>query len=145
MIIILRHYGWNKIKMEEQWFDNMPKLAIEIGIRFDLELVVDHPEISNSLKQYNKGICPICYCDFDGEADQLVCGHQYCTDCWGMYLKDKINSGGSACVLTKCPQAYCNVIVPHSHFVKYVEKEAEFKKYKKWLCKQFVEHSKYII
>ena len=80
--------------MEEKWFDDSHNLAVSIGLEFDAKMT--HADITSSLKENNNGMCSICFCEFDedGVADSLVCGHQYCSVCWGDYLKNKINSDG---------------------------------------------------
>jgi hypothetical protein len=35
VITILRHYEWNRFKMEEKWFDDSQNLSINLGIEFD--------------------------------------------------------------------------------------------------------------
>ena len=102
-ISILRHFNWNQTKLEESWFENQDKLELEIGLRFDEGLNKKFPDITKTLVANNGGMCTICYCDFDGEVDQLVCGHQYCTTCFESYLKDKVHTNGATCVFTKCP------------------------------------------
>ena len=37
-----------------------------------------------------------------------------------MMLKNKVKDG-TDCIFTKCPQVRCNVIVPHSFFLKYLK------------------------
>lgn len=41
------------------------------------------------------------------ELASLRCGHQFCTDCWGMYLKTSLTSG-AGCVQARCPQPQCD-------------------------------------
>ena len=79
----------------------------EIGIEYNTKLNQKYPEIDDSTAENNKGICNICYCDFDQKdeqmkADSLSCGHQFSAICWEMYLKDKVKSNGSASVFTQC-------------------------------------------
>ena len=50
------------------------------------------------------------------------------------------------CVLTKCPQTRCNVVVPHSYFMKYIKDEIIdgenlHQKYLTWHCKQFTDQN----
>lgn len=70
--------------------------------------------------------------------------------CWKQYLMDKVKSNGAQCVFTKCPQLKCNMVVPHSFFLKYLPDEASEdginyrEKYLNWHCKQFTDHNKNI-
>ena len=42
-ITILRYYKWNKYKMEEKWFDDMDQLSIQIGLKFNTDILKTHP------------------------------------------------------------------------------------------------------
>lgn len=85
----------------------------------------------------------------DYKADSLSCGHQFSAFCWKMYLKDKINSVGPNCVFTKCAQLRCNMVIPHSFFLKYIGKDEldddgvnYYRKYMNWHYKQFTDLNK---
>ena len=100
-------------------------------------------------------MCNICMCEFnmheaDERPDQLCCGHQYCVVCWGEYLREKVRANGLNTVFSKCPQLRCNVVLPHSYFLKYLP-EGQFddginyrEKYMIWHCKQFTDHNRNI-
>ena len=99
-------------------------------------------------------MCQICFCEFDNSdpeymADQLSCGHQFMVCSWKGYLKNKVKEEGQRSVFAKCPQPRCNVVVPHSYFLKYLRDEEEKedginyqKKYLSWHCKQFTDQNK---
>ena len=82
------------------------------------------------------------------KADSLSCGHQFSAVCWEMYLKDKVKSNGTAAVFTTCAQLRCNLVVPHSFFIKYLKDEESDdginyrRKYMNWHCKQFADLNK---
>lgn len=127
--------------------------AFEVGLKYDEKLAEKYPEINSSRQENNENYCQVMYCEFekddpDYDADALACGHQFSKISWRMYLKDKIKSNGPSCVFTKCAQLRCNLVVPHSFFLKYLEdKEDEdginyFRKYKNWHCKQFTDLNK---
>ena len=123
---------------------------IDIGLEYDKTLKEKYPEIESTLKEKNDNMCMVMYCEFepddpDYSSDELFCGHQFSKLAWRMYLKDKIKEKGPLCVFTKCAQVRCNVVVPHSFFLKYLEDKVDddgmnyFKKYKQWHCKQFAD------
>ena len=123
IISILRHYNWN--------FRDIKKIteevSHEIGLQFNQNLVKKYPDINDSCADKNGNTCSICYCEFNKydkkmRADSLSCGHQYNGECWTHYLDDKVKSEGKMCVFAKCPQLHCNVVVPHSFFLKHVSK-----------------------
>ena len=62
IISILRHFNWNTEKVNEQWFEKMDKLILEIGLEFDQSLNKKFPAISSALKEYNQN-CDIVWGD----------------------------------------------------------------------------------
>lgn len=122
IISILRHFNWNTEKVNDQWFEKMDKLILEIGLEFDQSLNKKFPEIKSALKEQNSN-CDIVWGDKfnpkdkDLKAVQLICGHQFSAMSWREYLKEKVKEQGAACVFTKCIQQKCNVVVPHSFFL----------------------------
>ena len=131
----------------------MDRLVVEIGLQFDKSLLQKYPEINASTSAENGNMCGICYCEFEDDdeemkVDQLVCGHQYNAMCWKYYLKEKVSSEGPGCVFTKCPQLRCNVVVPHSYFLKYLHNGPDpddginyWDKYMDWHIAQFTDSS----
>jgi len=61
-----------------------------------------------------------------------------------------VTSEGKLTVFTKCPQLRCNVVVPHSLFLKYLPDEPYEdginyrEKYMMWHCRQFTDDNKNI-
>ena len=60
-----------------------------------------------------------------------------------------VKNSGPGCVFTKCIQSKCNMVVPHSFFIKHLKNETNstdnvnyFEKYKQWHCKQMVDSYK---
>ena len=147
-ITLLRYFNWNVQKLEEQWFSMGDTKMKDCGLEYDEGLVKKYPDINQTQKENNDNTCPVMYVEFekgdpDYDSDQLCCGHQFSKISWRMYLKDKIKSNGPQCVFTRCAQLRCNVVVPHSFFLKYLENKQDddginyYKKYINWHCKQF--------
>ena len=146
LISILRHFNWDKNRVEARWFDDQDKLEKVIGIKFDQDLTKDDPLILASTAENNGGCCNTCYCEFEEddpeyEMDQLVCGHQYHAVCWQDYLKNEVRDGPS-CVFSKCQQHNCNVVIPYSFYKKHLPDEEckqdginYWQKYQQWHCK----------
>ena len=65
VIAVLRHFKWNQAKIEDKWYDNMERLIVEIGLKFDKGLLTKYPDISNTLASKNNGMCSICFCEFE--------------------------------------------------------------------------------
>jgi len=151
VISILRFFDWNQRKMEEEWFDQAEELEKKIGLVFDANLLVKNPDIMSSTMEKNEGMCSICFIDFDDDETKpmaLSCGHQFCSTCWVFYMMDKVKDKGESCVFTKCPQLKCNMVVPHSFFLKFLKDEPDpengenyYRRYLRWHCKQFTEQN----
>ena len=142
--------------MDDQWFAESDELSLKIGIKYDDEIKKKHPQVDESKEANNENMCKICFCEFEDEegwrADSLECGHQYNGLCWTQFLQNQVKSEGPGCVMTKCPQSKCNMVVPHSFFIKYLKNEVEkddegqevnyYNIYMKWHCKQMVDSNK---
>jgi hypothetical protein len=91
----------------------------------------------------NNNTCFVCFTEFDQneiKAESLVCGHQYCKNCWSFYLIDKVKTDGPESVFTKCIQLGCNIVVPHSFFMQHLNDNEEpdekyLQKYLNWHCR----------
>jgi hypothetical protein len=65
VISVCRHFNWNQLKLQEDWFENQEELAKKIGIAFDPKIRNKFPEVEDSLAKKNNNTCPICYMEFD--------------------------------------------------------------------------------
>ena len=130
--------------------DKQEQIKIVIGLEYDKTLVKKYPDIDERIAKNNGNMCNVMYMEFDPDdddmrPDQLACGHQFSAVCWVNYLKGTVVDDGAMCVFTKCPQLRCNVVVPHSFFVKYLINEKDLtNKYFTWHCKQFTDLNKQI-
>lgn len=129
VISVCRHFEWNQTKIQEKWFDNQEELMYKIGIKFDPSIKKKYPEVSDSLASKNNNMCLVTYCEFEiGDflygADSLSCGHQFSGTTWQMMLKSKVQDG-TECIYARCPQVRCNMVVPHSYFLKYLNNEPD--------------------
>lgn len=44
--------------------------------------------------------CQVCYCEVGShEASAAACGHFFCNECWGAYIKMQVSAGTT----TRCP------------------------------------------
>jgi len=51
------------------------------------------------------GVCPICFCDYAVEEGvrTSACGHNFCGDCFGYYVRTKVNDGEVTANQLTCP------------------------------------------
>lgn len=126
------------------WFDQEDILKYKIGTEFDPSLPKNFSFINGTLRANNQGTCSICFSQFDQGSrmeDSLQCGHEFCGNDWKEYLTLQLNSGFAKCMEATCPQHMCNMAVPHSQFMKYLEGD-DLKKYIKWFCNSFTDKNK---
>jgi len=84
--------------------------------------------------------CNICYCEYpEKETYSTSCGHKFCYDCFKSYAKEKVDSGTSV-IKTRCPKEDCDIYVTFNHFMTLLTLN-DYKKYKYYLSKYFVENS----
>ncbi|EJD02922.1 uncharacterized protein FOMMEDRAFT_20123 [Fomitiporia mediterranea MF3/22] len=57
-------------------------------------------------------VCQICFDDEQTEMSCLSCGHKFCNDCWGSFLRSKIREEGEMNV--RCMASDCSLIAPDS-------------------------------
>eukprot|EP00349_Pseudokeronopsis_sp_Brazil_P006337 CAMPEP_0202969920 /NCGR_PEP_ID=MMETSP1396-20130829/15821_1 /ASSEMBLY_ACC=CAM_ASM_000872 /TAXON_ID= /ORGANISM="Pseudokeronopsis sp., Strain Brazil" /LENGTH=406 /DNA_ID=CAMNT_0049697995 /DNA_START=211 /DNA_END=1431 /DNA_ORIENTATION=+ len=144
-ITVLRYYKWNLDKLQNEWFENEHKLKYTIGLEFNSEIAKKTPAVNGSLASQNKGMCLVCYEEFSNakveqKALSLSCGHQFCLSDWKEYLRERVNKGFEA-VFTTCMQHHCNVMVPHSLFLRLLQPDDQ-KTYMKWSCKSYTDDNR---
>jgi hypothetical protein len=81
-LVILRHFKWNLDRLQNEWFANVSKLRIQIGLDFDPKINQLQPAHKISLRSHHQGYCQVCYSQFnsgkDTQPDSLHCGHEFC-------------------------------------------------------------------
>ena len=91
LILIARHFNWNKDRMNNWFGPDQPNLKLILGLEFDPTLTIKHPEMSASLPGQHGGYCLVCYEELnDNNKFALACNHTFCVDCWRQYLSDKV-------------------------------------------------------
>jgi ariadne-1 len=137
--LLLRAFNWNQEKFSEQFLEQPKKIMDDAGLYFSQTVV----ECGNDEVE-----CRICDGDFKrNECHTVGCGHWFCFQCWEIYLTNKIQVEGYACVLTKCPSYKCLATVPDATFKEILcnknpEKKEIFSRYERFVVRSFVEHSK---
>lgn len=121
---ILNFYNWDKFLILDKYYQNPKKLKEEIGL-IDLQV-----SISNT--------CKICYSNFENNSFCVDCKHNFCKDCYTIYLKNLLSE--SNCIVAHCPEFKCKSPVTRSVFSSLVFSSEE--KYNKHLIEKFVRSSK---
>ena len=132
-ILAMMLLRWNIDKLDS-WYENPDENKIKAGI-----------ELSEKTKQKLKkdGIesngenCLICFEDKNENFFSLKCGHQFCSDCWKEYLKEKIKTPLAA-LQANCPQEGCTLKVYEKLYSKYLNDKKSLEKLDKAIYKNFI-------
>lgn len=98
--ILLRFARWNKERLIEQYMDNQEQVLDKAGLGQEVRRSPPRLEVANFT-------CDICCENGPHESFAMKCGHRYCTNCYRMYLVQKIRGEGEAARI-KCPGDACN-------------------------------------
>ena len=132
-ILAMIYLEWNIDKFDG-WYENPDENRIKAGI--DLS-----EETKNKLKkngiESNGNNCLVCFEEKNDEFFSLKCGHQFCSDCWEEYLKEKIKSPLSA-LQAHCPQEGCTLIVYERLYSKFLKEKNMLEKFDKAIYKNFI-------
>mmetsp|Transcript_15672 Transcript_15672/g.26277 ORF Transcript_15672/g.26277 Transcript_15672/m.26277 type:complete len:535 (-) Transcript_15672:219-1823(-) len=128
--VLLQYMRWNEEKVMEAYFSNPEKLRLNAGINLFQVASKDNIQFT----------CKICYDDNCQSPFSLGCGHRYCEDCFGHYLRSKFDEGPVG-ILTNCPHQKCNQKVTPSCFSSLLSPE-HFATYDRLAVTQFLEASK---
>ena len=132
-ITLLKVYHWNKEKLKIDFANDQTTVMAKCGLIPD-----PTAEVTKSGDH-----CLICWNPLAGKAvDNVACGHTFCCECWDQYCQTQVKSGKN-CLLTRCPQEGCVVVVPKGIFARHLT-PALLVDYTKLVCKSFTEENKTI-
>eukprot|EP00245_Coleochaete_scutata_P005603 TRINITY_DN19268_c0_g1_i1.p1 TRINITY_DN19268_c0_g1~~TRINITY_DN19268_c0_g1_i1.p1 ORF type:complete len:588 (-),score=91.66 TRINITY_DN19268_c0_g1_i1:664-2427(-) len=131
--ILLRHFKWSAIKVNEEWFQD------EDRVRNDVGLLLKRQDQLRDAKQ--RLTCNICFEDFTLDSMKAAaCGHFFCNECWTGYIKNAI-SEGPGCLGLRCPLPACNAAVGEDMVLGLASEEHRMK-YLRYLLRSYVEDSR---
>jgi ariadne-1 len=90
-------------------------------------------------------MCPICCDDNPADSRSLICGHKFCSSCWGEYVRNKVRNEAEQWIT--CMAEGCNLVAPDK-FVKGVlsNDQPTWHRFKELLVRHYVasnNHLKY--
>eukprot|EP00594_Rhizosolenia_setigera_P014635 CAMPEP_0178956058 /NCGR_PEP_ID=MMETSP0789-20121207/9993_1 /TAXON_ID=3005 /ORGANISM="Rhizosolenia setigera, Strain CCMP 1694" /LENGTH=542 /DNA_ID=CAMNT_0020637845 /DNA_START=103 /DNA_END=1731 /DNA_ORIENTATION=- len=137
--ILLGEHKWDQDLLTDRYFNDMSKVLGKCGVMSRCGGGCNNSTNNGATK--NKGgqlvECPICYGEF--EADEMFsmpCGHEFCLECWGDYISDKL-ADGPTCIKATCPQEGCNEIITEEEVTKL--QHAQLPKFKEYQLRSFVQ------
>ncbi|RNA41918.1 ankyrin repeat and IBR domain-containing, partial [Brachionus plicatilis] len=146
--ILLKKHSWSKQNLLNAWIEDAKKCCEKCGLSSDvikeksLKIIddgftrtdnlssvviarklsgryVNKKKMSNSSSEI-ADMCSICFAS-DTDLIKIICGHQFCKNCWQQYLTMKIEEGNVNEIV--CPQTDCFAIIPNEIVESLVSKE----------------------
>ncbi|CCH60087.1 hypothetical protein TBLA_0C02810 [Henningerozyma blattae CBS 6284] len=97
IILLMQRYNWNEEKLLESWADQREHIIEDVGLSSNNDgtnkFKNNNPFRDNSLQSRENYLCPICYEEKDCTTFKLECNHEFCTDCYQRYIKNKLSDG----------------------------------------------------
>lgn len=150
--LLLCQYKWSKERLLDSYYADQDRVLEAMG----LDVVTSSSSTSSAVSALsasdeslvsNSAVanidCPIC-----GDSFSVLgmfgmdCGHQFCRDCWTVYLAGKVEEG-PASIRTSCPAFRCKRIVPLS-VVCSLANPVIYQKYRVFVTRNFIETSRNI-
>lgn len=146
--ILLIHFKWDKECLLEKYYlcsddADRDKLFKEARIVYQSSESKPNKRPARAMESDSSTeTCLICYTDYrPKELSGLACGHNFCKDCWHLYLKNKIMEEGLSDYIS-CPAHQCGILVDDDRVLNLVTEAAVKKKYSKLMVNNFVEFNK---
>ena len=132
-ILAMIYFGWNIDKLDS-WYENVDEHKIKAGIELSDKV---KEKLKSENVEENGDNCLICFEEKNNQFFSLNCGHQFCSECWTEYLKEKIKTPLSALYAT-CPQEGCSLIVYEKLYSKFLKDKSSLEKLDKAICKNYI-------
>ncbi|XP_065847102.1 probable E3 ubiquitin-protein ligase ARI8 [Euphorbia lathyris] len=131
--ILLCSYKWTVSEVMDSWFANVDEVCSSVGL------------VLNEENKKQKGFitCNICFTRLGhGNCVSAGCGHSFCKMCYSNWLRVSIDDG-IGCLLLRCPEPKCRVVVDRDLINSLKELPDEHKsKYERFLLRSYVEESR---
>ena len=107
--ILLRHYKWRVMRLQEEWFSDDRRIRDAVGLPADGGVLVPTALISRRRVAVD---CAICFGSFPaGRTRSAACStHLYCVECWRGYVRAAVEDG-PRCLSLRCPDTSCSAAV----------------------------------
>jgi ariadne-1 len=126
---LLRIYRWDVNEATQAFFDDEARARKKIGLGEAPAARAGPP-------------CTVCFSDDATNFFSLSCNHAFCVDCWGNFVRSKVEDGNAAldatCLEFKCPR-----LVPPEVYFRFLGSDGKLREnYSRWLVNSFVQDSK---
>lgn len=150
--ILLNHYKWDKEKLMECYYDeDQEKLFNEAHVISpfrNMSEVVRQPQAQQSpagaSASSKQVFCEICFLMFPVEnLTGLMCGHEFCRNCWCQYLTVKIMDEGMGQTIS-CAAHGCDILVDDATVMNLITEPRVRLKYQQIITNSFVDCNRHI-
>jgi len=110
---LLRHYGWNEERLNNDFWTDPIKAVTEAGVlaRYNCSNYLDTTPPPQSTNTEPTTTCTICYDDLPAnEMLQMPCKHPFCPVCWTHFLTAMLDSP-LTCIRATCPHPSCPELI----------------------------------
>jgi ariadne-1 len=133
--VLLLHYNWRACEVQDAWFADEDRVRKSAGL-------FEKPVVELPKKKTKKRKCNICLetCSFR-VMRWAGCGHPFCSECWGNYIKSSVQDG-PGCLMLTCPAPSCGAAVGQDMVESLASEEEDKERYSRYLMRSFIENSK---
>merc|ERR1719422_2681867 len=141
--ILLNHFRWDKEKLMERYYDgDQDKLFSEAHVvsphRREANPKVATRRSGRTAGPEEEQLCEICFLSSPpSEMKGLECGHRFCQQCWGDYLRAKIMEEGMGQTIA-CPAYGCDILVDDQTVMELIKDVRVRLKYQQIITNSFV-------
>ncbi|KAF5468382.1 hypothetical protein F2P56_012537 [Juglans regia] len=135
--ILLRHFNWSVGNVHEAWFADEDDVRKRVGL-------LDYDKQLSDVNAGDRASCGICFDVYPRDRIFSVgCGHPFCRECWGGYIRSAINNG-PGCLTLRCPDPSCSAAADRDVIDMLALSDDDKKKYSQYLLRSYVEENKKI-
>jgi len=136
-LLLLKHFSWDRRKLEERWFDDPDALRARCGVSASL----DPPPLPHGALPGSSFFCTVTMEDTTyADADACACGHWFSGTAWCGHLSSAVLSYELALAAT-CPEAGCRELCRPRMMKRHLD-GPQLARYWEWVSRSFAESSR---
>jgi ariadne-1 len=132
--VLLLHYDWRAPEVQDAWFADEERVRKSTGL-------IEKPVVQLP-KNTRKLECRIC---LETRSVRVMrwaaCGHPFCAECWGNYIKSSVQDG-PGCLMLTCPAPSCGAAVRQDMVESLATSEEDKERYSRYLMRSYIENNK---
>lgn len=105
---LLNHYKWDKEQLLDDYYNSQDLNVFFQSIGVENPTIIDKDAATYAPNSPDCGICFTLLSET--KSTNLLCGHQFCANCWCQYITVKILDDGEGNMI-KCPDPDCKMLI----------------------------------